>query len=253
MSKHAFRVIGLLLACVAAFAQTLAFEVATITLAKSGGNGGITADPGRLSARNVSLKELIFEAYQMPYSQILGGPAWMGSDMYDVEAKSDQPAGRDQLRLMLRALLRDRFKLAAHTEKKEMRVYTLRVIPGANKLQPAVEGAASAPQKSAPGVQRFRGELSRFAGLLAVQLSIPMPTDPGTPSRATGPIVPVLDQTGLSGIYDIDVNLFSDPSADTFTAWQRALREKYGLQLEAQKQPMDVLVVDRAEKPSISN
>jgi uncharacterized protein (TIGR03435 family) len=231
MSKHAFRVIGLLLACFAAFAQTPAFEVATIKLAKSGGNGGITADPGRLSARNVSLKELIFEAYQMPYS--------------------DQPAGRDQLRLMLRALLRDRFKLAAHTEKKEMRVYTLRVIPGANKLQPAVEGAASAPQKSAPGVQRFHGELSRFAGLLAVQLSIPMPTDPGTPSRATGPIVPVLDQTGLSGIYDIDVNLFSDPSADTFTAWQRALREKYGLQLEAQKQPMDVLIVDRAEKPAL--
>jgi uncharacterized protein (TIGR03435 family) len=250
MSKHAFRVIGLLLlACVAAFAQTPAFEVATIKLAKGGGNSGITADPGRLSARNVSLKELIFEAYQAPYSQILGGPAWMGSDMYDVEAKSEQPVARDQLRLMVRALLSDRFKLAVHTEKKEMRVYTLRVIQGANKLQPAVEGAA----KPVVGVQRFHGELSRFAGLLAVQLSIPMPTDPGTPSRATGPIVPVLDQTGLAGIYDIEVNLFSDPGADTFTAWQRALREKYGLQLEAQKQPMDVLIVDRAEKPSISN
>jgi uncharacterized protein (TIGR03435 family) len=246
MSKHAFWVIGLLLVCVAAFAQTPAFEVATIKLAKSGGNGGITADPGRLSARNVSLKELIFEAYQVPYSQILGGPAWMGSDMYDVEATSEQPVARDQLRLMLRALLSDRFKLAVHTDKKEMRVYTLRVIRGSNKLQPAVEGAA----KPGPGVQRFHGELSRFAGLLAVQLSIPMPTDPGTPSRATGPIVPVLDQTGLAGVYDIEVNLFSDPNADTFTAWQRALREKYGVHLEAQKQPMDGLVVDHAEKPS---
>lgn len=246
MSKDAFRVLGLL-ACVAALAQTPAFEVATVKVAKSGGNGAITSDPGRLSARNVSLKELIFEAYQMPYSQILGGPAWIGSEMYDVEAKSDQPAGRDQLRLMLRALLGDRFKLTVHPEKKEMRVYTLRVIPGANKLQPAVEGAV----KPGPGVQRFHGELSRFAGLLAVQLSIPMPSDPGTPSRATGPIVPVLDQTGLAGIYDIDVNLFSDSSADTFTAWQRALREKYGLQLEAQKQPMDVLVVDHAERPAL--
>jgi uncharacterized protein (TIGR03435 family) len=249
MSKHAFRVIGLLLACVAAFGQTPAFEVATIKLAKGGGNSGITADPGRLSARTVSLKELIFEAYQAPYSQILGGPVWMGSDMYDVEAKSEQPLARDQLRLMLRALLSDRFKLAVHTDKKEMRVYTLQVIPGVSKLRPAVENAA----KPAPGVQRFHGELSQFASLLAVQLTIPMSNDPTTPSRATGPIVPVLDQTGLAGVYDIDVNPFSDPSADTFTAWQRALRDKYGLRLEAQKQPVDVLIVDHAEKPSISN
>src|SRR4051812_12774812 len=105
MSKHAFRVFGLLLVSVAAFAQAPAFEVATVKVAKNGGNGAITSDPGRLSAHNVSLKELIFKAYQMPYSQILGGPAWMGSEMYDVEANSDQPAGRDQLRLMLRTLL----------------------------------------------------------------------------------------------------------------------------------------------------
>jgi uncharacterized protein (TIGR03435 family) len=248
-SEHAFRSIGLLLACVAAFAQTPAFEVATIKLAKSGGHSGITADPGRLSARNVSLKELIFEAYQVQYSQILGGPAWLGTDMYDVDAKSEQPVARDQLRVMLRGLLSDRFKLSAHTDKKEMRVYTLQVIPGTSKLHPALENAT----RPAPGVQRFHGELSQFAGLLAVQLTIPMSNDPTTPSRATGPIVPVLDHTGLAGVYDIDVNPFSDPSTDTFTAWQRALRDKYGLRLEAQKQPVDVLIVDRAAKPSISN
>jgi uncharacterized protein (TIGR03435 family) len=72
-------------------------------------------------------------------------------------------------------------------------------------------------------------------------------------SRGTGPLLPVLDQTVLAGVYDIEANPFSDPSADTFTAWQRALREKYGLQLEEQKQPVDVLIVDRAEKPSVLN
>jgi uncharacterized protein (TIGR03435 family) len=243
---------AVLLVCAAAFGQTAVFEVATVKPAAPGGRSGITADPGRLSARNVSLKELIIDAYQVQYSQILGGPAWIGSDMFDVEAKSEQPGGRDQLRLMLRALLSDRFKLSVHTEKKEMGVYTLRAMKGGSKLHP-VDDAASAPPKSGPGVWRFRGELSRFAGVLAVQLTIPMSTDPTTPSRAAGTIVPVLDQTGLAGVYDIELSLASEPGADTFTTWQRALREKYGLQLESQKQPMEMLIIDRAERPSLSN
>jgi uncharacterized protein (TIGR03435 family) len=243
------RLSAVLLICAAAFGQAPVFEVATVKPAAPGGRSGITSDPGRLSARNVSLKELMVEAWQVQYSQIAGGPAWLGSDMFDVEAKSEQPVGRDQSRLMLRALLSERFKLAVHTEKKEMRVYTLRTIKGASKLHP-VEDAASGPPKSAPGVWRFRGELSRFAGVLAVQLTIPMSTDPTTPSRATGPIVPVLDQTGLTGIYDIELSLASDPGTDTFTAWQRALREQYGLQLQAEKQAMDMLIVDHAEKPT---
>jgi uncharacterized protein (TIGR03435 family) len=238
-----------LLVCAAAFSQTPVFEVATVKAAARGGGGGITTDPGRLSARNVSLKELMVDAYQVQYSQILGGPEWLGSDMFDVEAKSEQPVGRNQLRLMLRALLNDRFKLSVHTDKKEMGVYTLRVMKGGSKLH-SVEDAPAAPAKSGPGVWRFRGELSRFAGVLAVQLTIPMSMDPTAPSRATGPVVPVLDQTGLAGVYDIELSLASEPGSDTFTIWQRALREKYGLQLESRKQPMEMLIVDHAEKPA---
>src|ERR1035441_6656409 len=85
-----------------------AFEVATVEpsnpLAARSGKRGITADPGRLSARRVSLKELILEAYAVYYYRISGGPSWLDSEEYDIDAKTETPADRDQMRLMLRTL-----------------------------------------------------------------------------------------------------------------------------------------------------
>jgi uncharacterized protein (TIGR03435 family) len=89
--------------------------------------------------------------------------------------------------------------------------------------------------------------MNHFASVLSVQLTIPMPKDPTVPSMSAGAPTPVLNQTGLDGIYDIDVELKIEPGADTFAWWQRALQE-FGLKLEAQRAPVEILVVDRAEK-----
>src|SRR5580698_7831417 len=67
----------------------------------------ITTDPGRLTASGVTLKQLIFEAYDMPYYRIFGGPAWLDSETYDLEAKAETAVSHDQLKLMLRGLLAD--------------------------------------------------------------------------------------------------------------------------------------------------
>src|SRR6478736_4661728 len=88
-------------------AQVPTFEVASEkpSQLRLGGDGTIAIDPGRFSARNATLKHLIFEAYRVPYSQIIGGPSWIDSDEFDVEAKSATPATPAQLRTMLKSLL----------------------------------------------------------------------------------------------------------------------------------------------------
>jgi uncharacterized protein (TIGR03435 family) len=222
----------------AAFGQP-AFEVASVRPGKSivGHDGVITTDPVRFTARNATLKRLIFEAYSIPYSQISGGPGWLDSNEFDIDAKPENPASLDQLRLMLRTLLTERFKLAIHRESKERSVYELLVGKDGPRLK--------LPGK---GSWRFHGDLSQFAGNLAIQLTIPLLEDPGTPSRASGAPVPVIDKTGIQGVFDIAVDIKPDAGASVFTIWQRALQEQLGLKLVSGKAPVEIIVIDSAEK-----
>ena len=223
------------------------FEIASVRSSKSvvGHDGTITIDPGRFVARNATLKRLIFEAWQIPYAQISGGPAWLNMDEYDIEAKAENAANREQLMRMLRVLLTERFKLAVRIEKKEGRVYALVAAKGGSRLR--------AGDEASHGAWRFHGDLSGFANVLAIQLTIPLLNDPGTPSYASGPAVPVLNKTGIEGVYDIGLDLKPDQGGDTFTVWQRALHEQLGLSLESQKASIEVLVIEHAEKVPTAN
>lgn len=196
--------------------------------------------------RNATLKRLIFEAYRVPYSQMVGGPAWLDADEFDIDAKAESPATLEQLRLMLRTLLAERFKLAVRGEMRERRVYALMVGRDGPKLGAPKDGPGAHPW-------RFHGDLSAFSNVLSVQLTIPLLDDPKTPSHAGGAPVPVVDKTGIEGIYDIAVDLKPDPGGDMFTVWQRALREQLGLRLESQRAAVQVLVIDRAERVPAGN
>ncbi len=90
--------------------------------------------------------------------------------------------------------------------------------------------------------------MRQFADLLALQLTIPSSDDPGRPARASGPPVPVLDKTGLDGIYDFDVDIKPELGSHMFTLWQRVLQDKMGLRLESRRGEVSVLVVDDARK-----
>jgi uncharacterized protein (TIGR03435 family) len=229
------------------------FEVAQIKQSRPAAGRAwerITADPGRLSASGVTLKQLIFEAYDMPYYRIFGGPSWLESEYYDLEAKAESPVDRGQLRLMLRGLLADRFKLTLHRETKELRAYVLTVAKDGPKLHAAQEAANSSDQKSPSLVERFHCDLTEFANLLSLRLNTPMTEnqDPTVPVRSIGVPPPVIDKTGIQGVFDISVEIKLDGGADTFIAWQRALQDQLGLKLESQKGPLEVLVIDHAEK-----
>lgn len=251
--------LGVAFVCGMVFAQAApaatgkqpSFEVASVKPSQSvaGHDGNITTDPGKFTARNTTLKRLIFEAYRIPYSQITRGPSWLDSDEYDVDAKAESPATADQLDLMLRKLLADRFKLAIRRETRDGRVYVL----VAGRDGPKLSGSG-AKEGQGSLVWRFHGDLSEFAARLALQLTIPMDNpDPSSPSRATGTPVPVINKTGIEGIHDISVALKPEPGADTFTVWQRALQEQLGLRLESQKAPVEILVIEHAEKIPAEN
>ena len=224
------------------------FEVASVKVSRSieGRDGTFTLDPVRLSARNVTMKRLVFEAWQIPYSQITGGPGWLNNDEYDIEAKADGPVGGAQLRLMLRALLVERFKLQVRQEKKEGRIYGLVVGKDGAKLK-------REPDLSKPRSWRFHGDLSQFANILAIQLTIPASDDPKTPSMARGTPIPVVNQTGIDGVYDIALDLKLEPGADAFTVWQRALEEQLGLRLESKRGLVDYLAIEHVERVPSGN
>jgi uncharacterized protein (TIGR03435 family) len=226
------------------------FEVASVKSVKTaiGGDGFVTTDPGGLVARNATLKRLIFEAWQIPYSQISGGTAWVGTQEFDIDARPGSPANPAALRMMLRTLLIERFKLKVHTETRERRVYTLVAVTGSAQLLSAV------PREGA-WVHRFHGNLTEFANVLAIQLTIPMTasSNPGIPSIASGAPIPVVNKTSIEGVFDIGLDVRPDDSGDTFTVWQRALREQFGLELKSQLAAVEILVIDHAEKAAGGN
>src|SRR5207253_10207876 len=99
---------------------------------------------------------------------------------------------KERLAAMLRTLLADRFHLAVHHDARELHVYELVADKGGPKIHPVQDSEAPAAKNIAAGPRSFRGDLQQFANLLSIQLSIPMMDDPGRPSIASGPPVPVV-------------------------------------------------------------
>jgi len=116
----------------------LAFEVASIKPSKPGSaGGGVRPLPGGQTyiAGNVPLRLIIKLMYKITDSQIVGGPSWIDTELWDVEAKAARPSTLDQLHEMFQTLLAERFKLQFHRETREMRAYVLTVDKGGSKLK----------------------------------------------------------------------------------------------------------------------
>jgi uncharacterized protein (TIGR03435 family) len=213
----------------------------------------VVTTPGRLTARNASLKELIEGAYGVEDYQISGGPKWIASPGFDVEAKSDGPADRAQLLLMLQSSLADRFKLAVHRETREILVSALvagKKGPNFRRLTP--NEASCWPL--CPGSGKINHVRYRDLPSLAAYLTH-LGSWPGWSGR------PVIDRTGLSGDFDIDLDMSKIMAAATeesapptnasiYDATVTFIEDNLGLKLQPQKAPIAILVVDRVEKPS---
>jgi uncharacterized protein (TIGR03435 family) len=216
-------------------------------------NNQITITPAAFTAHNVTLKRLIADAWHCQLNQVIGAP-WIDHNEYDVDARLPEGSKEDQIPLMLRRLLADRFRLRQHNEEHPMRAYELTTAPGGPKIHP-IRATTDSPADAAPARPgfHFHGDMHQFADLLAVQFSIPAADNPSVPVRAGGPPIPVLDKTGLKGIYDFTANIRPEPGTDAFTAWKRVLAEQLGLAIDSTKGDVPVIVVDAAAKVPTEN
>ena len=211
-------------------------------------NNQITYTPDAFTGRNVTLKRLIAEAWHCQLDQVQG-PAWIDHNEYDITARAPEGTSDEQIHLMLRSLLADRFHLKEHSKTRQMRVYELATGKDGPKIHPIQQGT-TAP---AGAGFHFRGDMRELADLLAIQFTMPAPGRPDAPVRAGGPPIPVLDKTGLKGTYEFNVDARPELGTDIFTAWKRTLEDQLGLKIESRKGDVPVVVVDDATRIPTGN
>ncbi len=256
------------LAVAAALAQPMPkFEVASIKRNVSGDRrvsiGGTS--PARFTAENVWLRFLIQFAWNVKDFQISGGPGWAASDRYDISATKEPNAGLEQTKLMLQALLQDRFQLVLRRETRESQVYALMPAKGGSKLRPAKDGGCV--PKDTAGVQDPRKVCGFFSFSPRSVDGTALPIEQLITALSQALQRPVIDQTGLTGAFDVHAEWTPDQSTPGLTppgapspAAQpqdpsggsifTALQEQLGLKLESTKGPVEFLVIDRLERPS---
>jgi uncharacterized protein (TIGR03435 family) len=271
--------VAILIGAVAVAAQSAApaqvaaqFDVATVRRNVSAETGAeMRVEPsGQVTIRNYTLFHIIRNAYGVQPFQIVTGeraPDWLDRDRWNIVAKPPDGTKGDQQRItMLQNLLADRFTLVVTRETREMPVYALVVARADGRLGPQLRPsndecgalraarAAGSPAASLPNPSR--GFCGTRAGNGSVATSgVPLADFARNLAPMTGRFV--VDRTGLTGPYDLDVKWTPDQVAANApagaltdgTSLFAAIQEQLGLKLEPQRAPVDVVVVESAERP----
>lgn len=250
--------IGVTLAA-AALGQT-AFEVASVKPALNSNQKipVLRDDPGRLDWANVPLNQVIAKAYRLKDYQVTG-PDWLASARFDIQAKLPVGAAESQKWPMLQNLLAERFHLTVHRDEKALDVYALEVVKTGPNLKEHVD--TSDPGKLVMNFGRLQADDQTMTGFVDV-LSRMMDR-------------PVVDRTGLTGTYDISLHWSPEANDGSIVGMKLgaeraaggemklppasgpgifvAVQQQLGLKLGPRKLPVEILVVDRAEKVPLEN
>jgi len=230
--------------------------------------GGVRSDPGRVTATNITLRQLLQRAYKVRSQQVTG-PSWLDSDRFDIAAKLPEGATNDQVPVMLQNLIIERFKLALHLEKKEMPVYALVVGKNGPKLEKAEDGESAPGERS--GINFNNGSLPGWALITAYRATLSLFADSLTGMMDR----PVIDETGMEGKYNFafevaaeDLRFLKNPGAEESGAAKVeggpapdstpgpsifSALQKIGLKLEPRKAPLDFIVIDKGERVPTEN
>ncbi|HWF11396.1 MAG TPA: TIGR03435 family protein [Bryobacteraceae bacterium] len=232
------------------------FEVASIKKSKPGTVAlGVQPAPGgrRYVGTALPLRSYLYVAYQVRPEQIVGGPAWVDSEPYDLNAEAEKPSSIEELHIMLQNAMTERFNLKFHHAAKEMAAYVLMVDKDGPKnltIHPATPGSDF--------ILNEKNDSSLHSKWTARCASLDFFTWRLSPWLER----PILNQTGLKGCFDFDLAFTRDPppgvedgqllngvAVDTSgpTIFQ-ALPAQLGLRLESRKEPVDTLVIDSADR-----
>ena len=219
------------------------FDVTSVKPSHSDGWQGIDTMPGRIRAGSITLTRCIREAYSVGPHQVIGGPDWIATDRWEIVARADHAVDDDDILMqMLRELLVDRFRLALHRETRMLPAYVLEVEKRGPRMQKAEAGDSDTEMHGGRGgpatLEARKTDMNRLAELLDWRLDRP-----------------VVNRTGLNGGFNFTLhwapdNLRNpDDDADDVSIFT-AVGEQLGLRLRTARAPVEVLVIDRAERPS---
>ena len=248
-------VTGFLAAALAIAALCQEFEVAAVKPNKSlSGSSSVNTDKGRLTATNASLRSLIVMAYGMKDYQV-EGPDWLSSERFDIAAKfpealSKGEKGNAELQAMMQSMLLVRFKLVVHREQRTFSVYGLIAGKTGVKFKEVPDCDSHHQSSSNTHYEGTCVSMEAFAEFLARRKSLPAD-------------LPVLNMTGLKGFYNLTLDWAPEPkqSGDASIASDSpsgpsllvAIREQLGLNVDTRKAPIEILVVDHAERVPTEN
>jgi uncharacterized protein (TIGR03435 family) len=290
MMNRALIVAGLAISTSLLLGQTATpkFEVASIRPSAdcdaAGRRGGAASpSPGRLTVTCLPLALLIQSAYDryadghlnsgLPIP-ITGGPAWIDSSRYDINAKAEDNASLEMMSgPMLQALLEDRFKLKLHRETREIPVYALTVAKGGFKLHQLEDGSCPPAMSSADTVALLQAgkALPKFCGstLLGKNTADFRGMSIDEFSKNLGRVLdrPIVEKTGIAGLFDFHLEFAPDEATPLFFRFNAlraaagddppggpsiftAMQEQLGLKLEPAKGPGEFLIIDSVERPS---
>jgi bla regulator protein blaR1 len=236
-------------------ATVLAFDVVSIKSLPGIARArmpGARQSQGRFARAAATLRQLVQYAYDLPPLQVTGGAAWVTTSRFQVDARTERTTTPAQMRAMVRQMLAERFALKAHTDVRERPIYRMVVSRRDGKLGPAIyriDDAECGGSNSQPcDLAVWSGGLTS-SGMGLQQLAIAL----FNTSQTSGVDRPVIDQTGLAGMFGFTLMFSSfnavphvsgDPSIFT------ALREQLGLKLEPARGPVELLVIDSVEQPT---
>jgi uncharacterized protein (TIGR03435 family) len=221
------------------------FEAASVKPASPDATDfGVDTDPGLLRVEAQTLRDMVRIAYRVNDSQVVGGPKWAGSDRFDITGRANGPAGERELYAMLQSLLADRFKLAIHRETRTAQGYALVVAKGGIKMQKS-ESTESNSRGGRGRIDAQGFSMHQFAERLTRVMRAPVEDATETPGGFNFSLIWTPDDASAKPLAT-DRPAVDDSSAPSiFTA----LQEQLGLKLESRKVTMEVVLIDRAEKP----
>ena len=239
------------------------FDVASLKRNASlaeGGGGGLRPG-GRYRLTNISARSLIGIAWNIPTNRVLDGPGWIAVERYDLDATMKETASFDDTRAMLRTLLRDRFSAAVHVEQRDLPVYFLTLARQGGAFGPGLERGTidcndPAARKAAAATSGARSDrmLCGFADSNGTLEGGGITMDTLAQILTSPAGRPVLNRTELPGSYNVALKwtpaLGTDTPAGDAVSIFTAVQEQLGLRLESATAPLDVVVVDRLERPT---